>query len=95
VLEHHRELALLDLIVRECLELCRETNKLAQTNEPLCGIILEPADCVAIVAWEFVVEIMVTLTERKEGGDHVVARSVLVVEGCLAKPVCDRVDAES
>jgi len=39
-------------------------------------------------------EVMVTLSESYKRGEHVIARSVLIVEGSVTKPVSERVDTE-
>ena len=64
-------------------------------DEPLGRVILVPLDGVTVVHGELVVEVVVTFTDSDESSDHVVARSVLVIEGSLAEPVSERVDAES
>ena len=55
LLELHRELALLDLVVREHLELRREAEHVRREDEPLRGIVLIPLDGVAEVLGELVV----------------------------------------
>lgn len=39
-------------------------------------------------------EVVVAFTNGDQGGDDVIARGVLVVEGSLAEPVSEGVDAE-
>ena len=63
-------------------------------DEPLGRVVLVPLDRVAEVHRELVVEVVVALADRRERGDEVVARGVLVVERRLAEPVRERVDAE-
>lgn len=41
------------------------------------------------------VEVVISLTDGDKCGNHVVARSVLVIKRSLAKPMRKRVDAES
>ena len=94
-LELHRELALLDFVVGEDLEVAGETEFRADPDEPLRRVVLVPLDGVTVVHGELVVEVVVTFTDSDESSDHVVARSVLVIEGSLAEPVSERVDAES
>ena len=71
-----------------------ETELLHDPDEPLSRVILVPLDGVTVVHGELVVEVVVTLADGAERGDHVVARGVLVVEGGLTKPVGKGVDAE-
>ena len=68
---------------------------MAYPNEPLCRVILIPFDGIPVIHWELMVEVVVTFTDSDESSDHVVARSVLVIERSLAEPVSERVDAES
>ena len=72
-----------------------ETELLHNPDKPLGRVILVPLDGVTVVHGELVVEVVVTFADSDESGDHVVARSVLVIEGSLAEPVSERVDAES
>jgi hypothetical protein len=54
--------AFFDLIGAESLERVRlweEGDFGEKVNEPFCGVVLVPYDCVAVVAWEFVVEVVV------------------------------------
>ena len=94
LLELHGQLALLDLVVRERLELRREANELASLDEPLGRVVLEPLDRVAVVRGELVVEVVVALADGDQCGDEVIARGVLVVERRLSEPVGKRVNAE-
>ena len=93
-LELHSELALADLVFGEDLEVARETGLLHRRDEPLRRVVLVPLDCIAVVHGELVVEVMVTLADRAQRRDDMVARGVLVVEGCLAQPVRKRVNTE-
>ena len=40
------------------------------------------------------VEVVVTLANGHEGGDHMVARSVLVIERRFTQPMSERIDTE-
>jgi hypothetical protein len=93
-LQFHCELTLFDFILREDLKVGSKAEELHGCDEPLGGVILIPLDGIAVIHWELVMEIMVTLSEGDECGEHVIARSVLVVEGSLTKPVSERVDTE-
>lgn len=53
-----------------------------------------PLDGVAVVRGKLVVEVVVSLAEGDESRDDVVARGVAVVEGLVAEPVGQGVDAE-
>ena len=94
LLKFHCELTFLDLVLRENLEVRSKANELHGCDEPLGGIILVPFDGVAVVHGELVVEVVVTLSNGDKGSEHMIARSVLVVERSLAKPVGERVDTE-
>jgi hypothetical protein len=93
-LEFHSQLTLLNFVLGEGLEVRSETEPLHGNDEPLSRIILIPLDGVAVVHGELMVEVVVTLTNGNESGNDMVTRSVLVVEGSLAKPVSKRVDTE-
>lgn len=86
--------ALLDLVGAELLQVVGEAELLPHPDGPLGRVVLVPLDGVAVVRGELVVEVVVALAERHEGRDHVVAGRVAVVEGLLAQPVRQRVDAE-
>ena len=86
--------ALLDLVVAELLEVVGEAELLARPDEPLGRVVLVPLDGVAVVGRELVVEVVVALAQGDDGRQHVVARRVAVVEGLVAEPVRQRVDAE-
>ena len=93
-LKFHCELPLLDLIVGEDLEMRSKAYELHGCNEPLGGIILVPLDGVAVVHWELVVEVVVTLSEGDKRSQHMIARSMLIVERTFTKVVSKRVDTE-
>ena len=93
-LEFHCELTFLDFVLREDLEVRSKADELHGCDEPLGGIILIPFDGIAIIHWELVMEVMVTLSEGDKRGENVIARSMLVVEGSFTEPVSERVDTE-
>ena len=93
-LELHRELALLDFVVGEDLEVAGETEFRADPDEPLRRVVLVPLDGVTVVHGELVVEVVVALANRAERSYDVVAGSVLIVERSLTEPVRERVHAE-
>ena len=86
--------ALLDLVGAELLEVVGEAELLPGPDAPLGRVVLPPLDGVAVVRGELVVEVVVALAEGGDGGDDVVAGRVAVVEGLVAEPVGERVDAE-
>ena len=94
LLQLHRQLALCDFVLGEDLQVRREPEFLAGGDKPLGRVVLVPLDGVAVVHGELVVEVVVTLADGDEGGDHVVAGSVLVIEGSLAEPMGKGVDTE-
>lgn len=93
-LQLHGELALLHLIVGERLQVGRESDLVADPDEPLGRIVLVPLDSVSVVHGELVVEVVVSFAVCDERGDHMVTRSVLVVERRLPEPVCKGVHTE-
>jgi hypothetical protein len=86
--------ALLDLVLLELLEVVGEAELLPGPDHPLGGVVLVPLDGVAVVGGELVVEVVVALSEGDQCSDNVIARGVAVVEGLVAEPVGQRVDAE-
>lgn len=94
-LQFHGVLTLLNLVVRETLQMRGETELRHGPDEPLSGVVLEPLDSVSEVLRELMVEVVVTLANGAKSSDDMVSRRVLVVEGLLTKPVGKRVDTES
>ena len=94
LLESHRVLALVGLVLRESLEVSGEAQKRRTVNEPLRGVKLIPLDGVAVVDRELMVVVVIALAKGKQRSDNVVAGRVLVIEGRLSEPVRERVDAE-
>lgn len=94
LLELHGQLALLDLIVGEDLQVCRKTEERSNSDEPLSRVILIPPDRVTVVHGELMVEVVVTFANGGQSGDEVVTGRVLVVEGGVTEPVRERVHAE-
>ena len=88
------ETTLLDFVLLELLEIIGESELLPDPDRPLRWVILMPFDSIAVVRWEFVVEVVVTLAESDESGDNMVTRRVAVVEWLVTKPMGQRVDAE-
>ena len=76
------------------LQLICQAKFLHSPDEPLGRIILVPFDGVPVVHRELVVKIVITLSNGNEGGDHMIAGGVLIVERSLTKPVCKRVNTE-
>ena len=85
---------LLDLVGAELLQIIGETAELPERNGPLGGIILVPLDSIAVVGWELVVEVVVTLAECDQSSDKVIAGRVAVIEGLVTEPVSQGVNAE-
>ena len=77
------------------LQLIGQTKLLHSPDKPLGRVVLIPFDGVSVIHGELVVEIMITLSDGDEGGDHVIARCMLVVEGGLTQPVSEGIDTES
>jgi hypothetical protein len=87
--------ALLDLVGAELLEVAGKTELAPEPDAPFGGIVLVPFDGIAVVAGEFVVEVVVALAEGDECGDDVIPRAVAVIERLITEPVGKGVDAES
>ena len=86
---------LFDLVAAELLEVGGEAKLLPGPDRPLGWVVLVPLDGVAVVRWELVVEVVVTLAESDESGDQVVTWRVAVVKWLVTEPVSERVDTES
>lgn len=76
------------------LQLGGQTKLLHSPDEPLGRIVLVPFDSISIVHRELVMEVMITLSDGDEGGDHMISGCVLVIERSLAKPVSERIDTK-
>ena len=91
----HRQLAFLNFVLRKALQVAGEAKPRAQPDEPLGWIILPPFDRVAVVHRELVVEIVITLPNGHEGGEHVITWRVFVVKSWrVAEVVSEAVYAE-
>jgi len=88
------ETALLDFVLLELLEVVGESELLPDPDRPLRWVILMPFDSITVVRWEFVVEVVVTLSESDESSNDVVTRRVAVVEWLVTKPMGQGIDAE-
>ena len=87
--------ALLDLVGAELLQVVGETELAPDPDAPLSGVILMPLDSIAVVGWEFVVEVVVSLAESDQSSHDVIPGAIAVIEGLLTKPMGKGVDAES
>ena len=58
-----------------------ETSHTAEGDEPFGRIVLVPQEGVAVVHWELMVEVVVSLTHRDDCRDKVVAGCMYIVEG--------------
>ena len=72
----------------------RQTKLLHSPDEPFCRVVLVPFDSVSVVPGELVVEIVITLSDGDEGGNHMIAGCVLVIERSLTEPVSEGIDTE-
>ena len=63
-------------------------------DEPFGRVVLVPQKGVAVVHWELMVEVVISLAHRNDCRDEVVSRSVDIVEWGGAKPVSNRIKAE-
>ena len=71
------------------------TQLLASPNKPFRGIVLVPLDSIPVVHRKLVVKVVISFANGDECRDEVIAWSMLVIERCLSKPVCKRVDTKS
>lgn len=72
-----------------------KTQGLHRPDEPFGGVILIPLNGVAVVHRELMMEVVITFANGNESSGEMIAGCMLVIEGSLAKPVSQRVDAES
>ena len=86
-LQLHRQLAFLDLVVREHLQMARESKLLTHPDKPLRRVVLVPSDRIPVVHRELVVEIMVPFAYGDERGYQVVSRGMFVIERRVTEPV--------
>jgi hypothetical protein len=86
--------ALFDFVGLELFEIKSKAHLLPQPDGPFGGIILMPLDSIAVVGWELVVEVVVSLAESDQGSDDVIPRRVSVVKWLISKPVSKGIDAE-
>lgn len=71
-----------------------QSKQLHDSDEPLGRVVLIPLDSVTVIHGELVMEVVVSLANCHERGNHVVPGSVLVIEWSLAEPMRQRVDTE-
>lgn len=76
------------------LQLVGQTDLLHSPDEPLGRIVLVPFDGIPVVHRKLVVEIVITLPDCNERGDHMIAGCVLVIERSFTEPMSERVDTE-
>ena len=76
------------------LQLVGQAELLHSPDEPFGGIVLIPFDSISVVHRELVMEVVITLSDGDEGGDHMIARCVLVIERSFTKPVSEGIDTE-
>lgn len=95
LLQLHRQLPFLDLVVGENLQVASKTEKGARSDEPLRRVVLVPLDGIPVVHRELVMKIVVTFTDSDEGSDDMIAGRVLVVKGSVTEPMRERVHTES
>jgi len=86
--------ALLNLVGAKLLEVISETEELRCSDKPLGWVVLIPFNGVTVIAWKLVVEVVVSLAKSHEGSEDVIAGRVAVIEGLVAEPMGERVDAE-
>jgi hypothetical protein len=87
--------ALLNFVGSELLEVVCKAELLCRPDEPFGWVVLPPFDSVAVIAGEFVVEVVVAFAKGYESGDNVIAGRVAVIEWLVAEPMGKGIDAES
>lgn len=86
---------LLDSVLGEGLQVPGQAELGQDPDADLGWVVLVPLQGVSVVRWELVVEVVVTLTEGNESGEHVVSWGSSVVEWLSTDPVSQGVDTES
>lgn len=86
--------ALLNFVGTELLEIVGKTKLLHRPDEPFGWVILVPLDSIAVVGWEFVVEIVVSFSKSDQGSQDVVTWGVAVIEWLVTKPMSKGIDTE-
>lgn len=94
VLVLHLQCALGDLVGAEALQLVCNASHLQGADEPLGGVVVEPADPVAVVGWELVVEVVVALADGQQCRDDAVSCGLAVGVRGVAGVVGNRVHTE-
>lgn len=95
LLQLHRQLTLLDFVIREDLQVAGKSEQGVYGNEPLGRVVLVPLDRIPVVHGELVMEVVVTFTDGNERGDNMVAGRVLVVKWSVTEIMRKGVHAES
>ena len=72
----------------------RQPKDLAKPNEPLGRVVLVPLDGITVIHGELVMKVVIAFPNGDKRGEDVVAWSVFVIEGSLAQPMRERVDAK-
>ncbi|MNO78529.1 hypothetical protein D3C76_696730 [compost metagenome] len=93
-LELHLQPGLLDPLLRTGSEIPGQPAPGGGADQPLGGIELPPADAVAVVVLEQVVEVVIPLAEGEEGQDAVVPGAVAIGERLAAPDMGKGVDEE-
>jgi hypothetical protein len=88
------ETTLLDFVLLELLKIVGESELLVDPDEPLGRVVLVPLDSIAVIGWELVVEIVVSLSESNESSDNMITRGVSVIERLVTEPMGKGVDTE-
>lgn len=89
------EPSFVDFILLELLQVIGQAELLPDPDGPLGGVVLMPLNGVAVVRWELVMEVVVSLAEGDNSSDDMVSWGVTVVKWLVAKPMGKRIDAES
>ena len=88
------ETTLFDFILSELLEVESQAKLLPCPDSPFGRIVLEPFNGIAVIGWEFVVEVVITFSQGDKSSDQMITGRVAIIEGLVPKPMCERVDTE-
>ena len=88
LLLHLLNTPLFDFVLLELLKVVCKTELLPHPDRPLGGVVLPEINGIAVIAWKFMVEVVVALTEGNKSCEYMVAWRVSVVERLVTQPVC-------
>jgi hypothetical protein len=72
-----------------------EAELLHGPDEPLGGVVLPPLNGVAVIRWEFVMEVVVSFAQSDQGSEDMITGRVAIIERLVSEPMGKGVDTES